>query len=331
MSEDSPTTTYPQTDIEDGESSIGDMESHSSSDDISVISEAMDYIEENGRFYHANWTDGLYLLPNDEREQTRLEMQHVFLLKVDGLHKAPLPEGLHRVLDVGTGTGEWPIAFVEKFASAVVTAVDMSPIVMPGETHPNCRFFVDDVEKGLGGQNEFDFINSRLLHGLRDLNRFIKHAFEALMPGGYIEMKEFDFPLQFHDPDKARNSALMTWSTNVVEGALKLGIDLILADKISASLRDGGFENVEESISVWPIGTWPEKNKKKVLGTELKEYWLETLEAFSWRPFREMNWRKEETQCLLAMARAEIYSETIRASMGIRTFWARKPAWSVHC
>lgn len=326
MSEDAPTIAHPHAGNEDADSALGDIESLSASDEDSVISEAEDYVEESDRLYHADWTGGRYLLPNDEREQERLEIQHLLLLNTDGLHRAPLPEGLQRVLDVGTGTGEWAIAFAETYPSAMVTAVDISPNVMPTETHPNCSFLVDDAENDLGlGNNEFDYIHVRLLHGLRDLRRFVARAFEALVPGGYIEIKEFEFPLQFHDPDKAKGSALMTWSTNVVEGALELGIDLTIVDKISATLEETGFENIGESICVWPIGTWPKKKRRRILGTKLQQYWFETLAAFAWRPFREKNCHKEKTQCLLANARTEICGKTIRASMHVRTFWARKP------
>lgn len=90
-------------------------------------------------------------------------------------------------------------------------------------------------------------------------------------------------------------------------------------------LEETGFENIDENICVWPIGTWSEKKRKKKLGAELREYWLATFEAFAWRQFREMNWQREETQILLANARTEIDSEKIRASMRIRTFCAGKP------
>lgn len=72
---------------EDGDSGIGDIDSASESDNTSVRSETKDYVEENGRLYHADWIDGKYLLPNDEREQQRLESQHDFLFDDNSLHK----------------------------------------------------------------------------------------------------------------------------------------------------------------------------------------------------------------------------------------------------
>ncbi|KAH8591852.1 S-adenosyl-L-methionine-dependent methyltransferase [Bisporella sp. PMI_857] len=325
MAEEAPPIVHGQRGDEDGDSGIGDIDSSSESDDTSVLSNAKDYVEENDRLYHADWIDGQYLLPKDEREQQRLNSQHGLLFDANRLHKAPLQRPLN-VLDVGTGTGRWAIAFAEAYPSAAVTAVDISPDVMPTWTHPNCEFFVEDAENGLGmGNEEFDYVHVRLLHGFRHPTRFIKHAWEALLPGGYVEITEFEFPLQFHDPEKAKNSALRTWSTNVMKGSLGLGIDLTIASKILEMLQDRGFEDIEESISAWPIGAWPKQKGRKALGTLLQEYWLETLTAFAWRPLREMDWHKEETQCLLAKMRTEVCSQQIRASMHVRTFWARKP------
>ncbi|KAE9987011.1 hypothetical protein EG328_004143 [Venturia inaequalis] len=325
MTEEAPPIVHVQRGDEDGDSGIGDIDSASESDNTSVRSETKDYVEENGRLYHADWIDGKYLLPNDEREQRRLDSQHDFLFDSNSLHKAPL-QGLLSVLDVGTGTGRWAMAFADAYLDAEVTAVDISPNLMPIWPPTNCKFLVDDAEHIGGiGNKEYNYVHVRLLHGFRNPARFFRHAWEALLPGGYIEITEFELPLQFHDPEKARDSALMTWSANVIEGASRLGIDLTIAEKISTLLKDGGFEDIEESISAWPIGAWPKKHERKELGVRLQEYWMETLAAFAWRPLREMDWHNEETQCLLAKMRTEICGKNIRASMHVRTFWARKP------
>jgi hypothetical protein len=123
----------------------------------------------------------------------------------------------------------------------------------------------------------------------------------------------------------AKDSALMTWSTIVIEGAQKLGIDLTMPDRMLQTLESTGFEDGESSICAWPIGVWPKEKERKRLGVQLQSYWLEALEAFAWRPFCEMKWDKKEIEDLLAKAKNEIYNSQIRASMHIRTFWARKP------
>jgi hypothetical protein len=49
----------------------------------------------------------LYFLPNDNKEQHRLNIQHqIFRLSIDGpLTLAPTPKGNFRVLEIGAGTG----------------------------------------------------------------------------------------------------------------------------------------------------------------------------------------------------------------------------------
>ncbi|KAJ8127193.1 hypothetical protein O1611_g6445 [Lasiodiplodia mahajangana] len=103
----------------------------------------------------ADWIDGKYLLPNDEREQRRLDSQHDFLFDGNSLHKAPL-QGLLNVLDVGTGTGKWAMAVADTYPDAEVTAVDISPNLMPIWPPTNCKFLVDDAEHigGIGNKDK---------------------------------------------------------------------------------------------------------------------------------------------------------------------------------
>ena len=68
-----------------------------------------EYVLENDRQYHG-FGEKLYPLPNDVFEQERENVLHEVLLSAIGkLHLAPV-SGVLDVLDVGTGTGKWPIA-----------------------------------------------------------------------------------------------------------------------------------------------------------------------------------------------------------------------------
>ena len=75
------------------------------------------YTYENGRRYHA-FKSGTYLLPNDDKEQDRLDLvHHVWLLFLRGqLSSAPLKRPKN-VLDLGTGTGVWAADFVSLISS----------------------------------------------------------------------------------------------------------------------------------------------------------------------------------------------------------------------
>lgn len=88
------------------------------------------YPVQHGRRYHA-YKDGTYILPNDEREQDRLDMAHAMETKLigDKLFLAPLAEDFAgKVLDAGCGTGIWSICMGDLFPDAAIRGVDLSPI-----------------------------------------------------------------------------------------------------------------------------------------------------------------------------------------------------------
>lgn len=70
----------------------------------SVASSIFNYEEENGRTYHSFRNDKKYALPNDEREQERMDITyHSIRLTLEEQHwHCPLRAPRH-VLDIGTG------------------------------------------------------------------------------------------------------------------------------------------------------------------------------------------------------------------------------------
>src|SRR5262245_15452361 len=69
-------------DTADADSSLGDVGGASTT--ASINSSILKYREENGRTYHS-FKDGKYVMPNDNEEQERLDLQHhLFLLTFDG-------------------------------------------------------------------------------------------------------------------------------------------------------------------------------------------------------------------------------------------------------
>ncbi|KAM0403561.1 hypothetical protein ACHAQC_001177 [Fusarium culmorum] len=152
---------------EDGEFSASDFDADdislasTRSSSTSINSSILEHSYENGRRYH-RYRHGRYPLPNDEAEQNREDMMHAMMLEAtDGRHfYAPIGENPQRIADLGTGTGIWAIEMAEKYPSAEVLGLDLSPI-QPSWVPPNVKFMVDDIEDEWLNGDGFDFVHLR--------------------------------------------------------------------------------------------------------------------------------------------------------------------------
>src|SRR5579883_2657232 len=92
-----------------------------------------------------------YLLPKDALEDQRLNYQHYALYKTISNHYlAPLtPTSAQTILDVGTGTGIWPIEMSNFFPQAHIIGVDVALSSLPRPLPPNCLFAQANILQGL--------------------------------------------------------------------------------------------------------------------------------------------------------------------------------------
>lgn len=126
---------------------------------------------------------------------------------------APIPKEkrLHRVLDIGTGTGIWAIDFADEHPETKVFGVDLSPI-QPSFIPPNLIFQIDDLEEPWTFSEKFDFIYSRMMIGsVADFPRLFQQCFDNLSNGGWIETFDISFPILLNDGEFPENSALKKW------------------------------------------------------------------------------------------------------------------------
>ncbi|KAF5667186.1 methyltransferase [Fusarium heterosporum] len=295
----------------------------------SINSSILKYRQENGRTYHA-YKDGQYLMPNDEREQDRLDLQHhLFLITFDNkLHLCPAGRDghkVHNVLDVGTGTGIWAMDFADENPHASVVGVDLSPIQSPF-VPPNLTFQVDDIEEPWTFNVQFDFIYSRMMTGaIADWPGFFKEAYNSLAPGGWIEMADI-YPIACDDGTLKKDSATYEWVTKLLEGTRLVGRPFDSADKYKEQLESQGFQNVQEVIFKWPQNTWPKDVKHKELGAWELENISSGLDGLSSAVFtRVLGWSKEELDVLLTKVRREIRDRSIHSYWPIYVVYGQKP------
>jgi cyclopropane fatty-acyl-phospholipid synthase-like methyltransferase len=159
--------------------------------------------------------DGAYAFPNGEPERDRLDLQHhLCTLTFEGkLFTAPIPkeQQLHRVLDVGTGTGIWAIDLGDEHPEAHVYGIDLSP-TQPTLVPQNVTFEIDDLEEPWTFTTKFDLIYSRMMvASFASFLGFFEQSFENLVPGGWIEMVDICSPIQADDDSLPEDSALRKW------------------------------------------------------------------------------------------------------------------------
>ncbi|CCF40818.1 methyltransferase [Colletotrichum higginsianum] len=294
------------TDTDDDSSSVDDRISTYTA---SLTSSAVDYPTEYGRRYHA-FRPGSYFMPNDEDEMDRLDLSHAITLRLleNRLYLAPLEkEKIHKILDIGTGTGIWAMEMGDFFPNAEVYGNDLSAI-QPDWVPPNVKFEIDDVESRWLDDRKYDFILCRYMVGaIQDWPKLVKNIFDNLNPGGWAEFMDVSGEYYSDDGTLTEEHATRKWNMTLLDGIVKMGRESRTGPKLEGWVRDAGFENMFHKKMKLPIGPWPKNQYHKDLGWMNLSQLLQGLEGFTMRVFTGvLDWTEEEVQVQLAQVRNEL-------------------------
>ena len=333
------------------------------------------YPVENGRTYHkyhegctcigsklllhALLIDIAYILPNDQLELDRQELQYEILRTANGgkIFLAPL-NNPKRILDIGTGSGQWAIEMgklkfcivlwkclltiiilnlaADIFPNAELTGTDLSPI-QPNCVPVNVHFYIDDATESdwLWPENHFDHIHTAMLLGSHiSIETLICTAFKYVKPGGYVECHDYDVTLRCDDgtlppSDPNANSpyAFQNWVQLLTASADRLDRSITFASRMSAWMREAGFVDVEEKVTKIPINPWPRDEKFKQIGAWNEQNWLEGLQAFSYALLgaRGLGWTQEQIEVYLIDVRKSVSDRRVHAYNHFHTVVGRKP------
>ncbi|KAF4813527.1 Secondary metabolism regulator LAE1 [Colletotrichum tropicale] len=258
-----------------------------SSYSASLMSSTINYPVEYGRRYHS-FREGVYVLPNDNLEMERLNVSHNMVVRAigDRLYLAPLEkEKIHKILDVGTGTGIWAIEMGDFFPNAEVFGNDLSPI-QPEWVPPNVKFFVEDVESPWIDDEMYDFIFVRhMLVSIADWPKLVKNVYDHLNPGGWAEFQDMDIQYYSDDGTLTEEHETSKWNKQFVAACEGMGRTGRPGPQLKGWVTDAGFQRIAHQRFKLPMGPWPVDPHYWDVGTLNLYQLLHGLEGFTLKLF----------------------------------------------
>lgn len=173
---------------------------------------------------------------------------------------------------------------------------------------------MDDAEDQWNFRSRFDLIHARAsVLCWRDYAAFVNEAYQALEPGGWLEMQELNHQPTFYG-EAANRSAIKKYCDLIVQGVQSQGISVTGFGDMRSLMTARGFVNIEEKRFMWPLGTWAKGRHHRNLGILLKQNFLMVVEALALRPLSHLGWSREEIQVLLAEVRRELQDNSVDGS-----------------
>lgn len=253
-------------------------------------------------------------MPNDEAEQTRLNVIHqIYLILLDGeLTAVPITKDDPRILDIGTGPGDWTIEMSSLYPEAKIIATDIA-VFDAGIAHvdiPNVSFQLDDARGEWTYHDSFDLIHIRGLSGaFQDWSSIYEQAFQHLSPGGYIQVSDADPAADTVSLANSKNSYLSIYASAMRSAAERAGYPRDLGHLHPSMLHAAGFVDIRVLEREIPIGLWPEDLQEKTLGKMVLIALLEGLEAYSLRHLTATaKWTADEVRDLCEKVQHELLS-----------------------
>ncbi|KAG6069576.1 hypothetical protein E4U16_007601 [Claviceps sp. LM84 group G4] len=295
----------------------------------SIASSILEYRQLHGRTYHSDKFAINYHIPNDDQQLESEELCHhvLTILFDDQLFLAPLEKDkIHRVLDVGTGSGIWAIEFAEQFPNASVIGTDISPC-QPQWVPPNVCFEIDDATlEWTWNANHFDFIHIRyILGGIQDWTALYKEAYRCCTPGGWLESVEYE--PAFHSDDGALElePVLASWGELFRDAAKFLKRPLSVQHIQKKAFNEAGFVEEREVRYKIPLGPWPKDRKLAEVGRFAGAAVDNDLQGYSQMLWQSLERPADEFHVWLGTVRKALRNPKVHCYYTVHVVYGRKP------
>ncbi len=196
-----------------------------------------------------------YVLPHNPDEVDRLDLQHFALREALGANFLAPVESPSRVLDVGTGTGQWGFEVCHRFPGALVVGFDLvrgKPNPPPGYRHVR-----GNLLQGLPFRDgSFDFVHQRLLIWGIPVGAWpevVAELVRVTRPGGWVELVEISVRPGRIGPATDRLFGLVL---DQLAGPLGLDTEGVVFRSLDRYLREAGLERVARRRHSLPVGGW---------------------------------------------------------------------------
>ncbi|CCE28043.1 uncharacterized protein CPUR_01517 [Claviceps purpurea 20.1] len=296
----------------------------------SITSSILDYRRIHGRTYHSDKFTTNYLYPNDEQqlESGRLNHHYLTILFEDQLFLAPLEnDKIHRVLDIGTGSGIWAIELADQFPNASVIGTDLSPC-QPQWVPPNVQFEVDDATlQWTWNANHFDFIHLRyILGGIQDWTGLLKEAYKCCAPGGWVESVECDIEFRSDDGTTELEPVLFSWGELFREAGKILNRPFFVQEQQRQAFDEAGFVEKRTVLHKIPIGPWAKDRRLAEIGRFTGAALETDLQGYTQMIWHDVLQRSaDEYHVWLASLRKAIRNPNVHSYMTVHAVYGRKP------
>ncbi|CCE28845.1 uncharacterized protein CPUR_02534 [Claviceps purpurea 20.1] len=308
---------------------IDSVFSQDQSSATSIASSVLEYRQIHGRTYHSDKFTTNYFLPNDDQQLKAEEICHhgLTILLDDQLFLAPVEKDkIHRVLDVGTGSGIWAIEFADQFPNASVVGTDLSPC-QPQWVPPNVCFEIDDATlEWTYDDNHFDFIHMRyIVGGIEDWTALFKEAYRCCAPGGWVESVEYDVEFRSDDGTTELEPVLASYGELFREASKILKRPLFVHEIQPQALDEAGFIDKKIVQYKFPIGPWAKDRKLAEVGRMAWEAADSDLEGYTQMLWQSIQKPQDEYHVWLATVRKAIRNPKVHSYMMVQVVYGRKP------